>query len=518
MPRLTNVQGTTLLRSLPYPNMMRLSQLLDPPTPTFLDWRGLAGRILRNSDGAPRYDALAIANFDLAHRRRGGSPTMELIRDWGTSNATVQDLVGYLNDMGHYAAAESLLPDLNLNAQGQVSSSTVSQDQYESLAEGANFASPSHRLLSDCSSGENGDTQENPKTPSETNDCNEVSSSTGRSSVFPVGASSRLAQEDDESLVTSCLPNFEPNKVQEFSYISLSNMTSGFDDRPFSEGGNMVGEGGFGTVYYGKFNGGHECAVKKLKQDVFPCSDMDVVKQYQNELNMLQSLHHKNLVELYGYSFDGDTPCLVFNYLKNGSVQATLNKDSCLLLSWEVRVRIAQGTAQGLCYLHQQGTVHRDVKSANVLLDDHFTAKLADFGLVRALPLGVDNTHRTSTVIGTSAYMPPEAHFGAVSSKGDSFSYGVVLLEIITGLEPLDKTRDYVDIINHVEDYVDGQPDRILKLVDPRLGSSFTEGSVLQMYAVANDCLITRKLKRPFLKDVLPKLMALDDTSSCTDG
>ena len=75
-------------------------------------------------------------------------------------------------------------------------------------------------------------------------------------------------------------------------------------------------------------------------------------------------------------------------------------------------------------------------------------------------------------------------------------------MEIITGLEPLDKTRDYVDIINHVEDYVDGQPDRILKLVDPRLGSSFTEGSVLQMYAVANDCLITRKLKRPFLKDV----------------
>ncbi|XP_038068658.1 interleukin-1 receptor-associated kinase 4-like [Patiria miniata] len=525
MPLRAPVQGSTLLRRLPYTTFANLARLLDPPSSTYHDWRGLASRITRRpGDDQPRYGPQEIAVFDLEYRRPGGSPTMVLINDWGTVNATVQDLVGHLIDMGHLAAAEAVLPGITTDPNLNVSSTTINQDTYESSSTGgvneASNANP-HSKRSDASLDSIQEAKNLAQRASQASENPGDSGVVSSSSESPhagdqgeVHCGSKAGQESSDSAVStsapvesSDLPDFEPDKVKEFYYNRLSFMTDSFNDVPLRQGGNMVGEGGFGTVYLGRFSDGHECAVKKLKQSVFQCSDIDVLKQYQNELQMLKRLKHPNLVELYGFSFDGPTPCLIFNYLHNGSLLAALDKDSSLHLPWESRVLIAQGTAQGLSYLHSKDVVHRDVKSANVLLDADLTAKVADFGLVRAIPEGSSKTHITSMIIGTSIYMPPEARIGEVSPKGDSFSFGVVLLELITGLEPLDQSREGTDIISYVEVIIDKCGD-ILSIVDPRLTNAYSEMSANKMYDIATDCLL-KKLKRPLLVDVLPRLMEL---------
>ncbi|XP_022099203.1 interleukin-1 receptor-associated kinase 4-like [Acanthaster planci] len=530
MPMRGPVQGSTLLRNLPYKSLSKLARLLDPPNSTFVDWRGLASRIPRKpGDDQLRYGPQEIAVFDLEYRRPGGSPTIALINDWGTVNATVQDLVSHLIDMGHLAAAEVILPgvttDPNLNITSTVSSTTINQDEYRSgSAVESNYASNNPNPHMEQISSRLDSIQKAKNLAQQTShesrrlgDSGLVSSSTESCSVESQGeihSRSTEGQRSNDSPVStsvpvesSDLPDFEPDKVKEYSYNRLSFMTDSFNNTPSSQGGNMIGEGGFGTVYLGRFSDGHECAIKKLKQSVFQCSDVELLKQYQNELQMLKRLKHPNLVELYGYSFDGPAPCLIFQFLRNGSLLGALGKDSSLHLPWESRVHIAQGTAEGLAYLHSEGVVHRDVKSANVLLDSDLNPKVADFGLVRAIPEGDKKTHITSMIIGTSIYMPPEARIGEVSPKGDSFSFGVVLLELITGLEPLDENREGTDIITYMEVIIDKCGD-ILSIVDHRLNNSYNKASAKKMYDIASDCL-EKKLRRPLLADVLPRLMGL---------
>ncbi|XP_054997584.1 interleukin-1 receptor-associated kinase 4 isoform X2 [Sorex araneus] len=283
-----------------------------------------------------------------------------------------------------------------------------------------------------------------------------------------------------------------------FSFYELKNVTNNFDERPISLGGNKMGEGGFGVVYKGFVNN-RAIAVKKLVAMV-DISTEELKQQFDQEIKVMAKCQHENLVELLGFSNDGDDLCLVYVYMPNGSL---LDRLACLdntpPLSWHIRCKIAQGSANGISYLHENQHIHRDIKSANILLDEVFTAKISDFGLARASEK-ITQTVMTSRIVGTTAYMAPEALRGEITPKSDIYSFGVVLLEIITGLPPVDDHRDpqlLLDIKEEIEDEEKTIDDYIDKKMD-----DIDSSSIESMYFVASQCLHEKKNKRPTITKV----------------
>ncbi|KAF6214617.1 hypothetical protein GE061_009360 [Apolygus lucorum] len=294
----------------------------------------------------------------------------------------------------------------------------------------------------------------------------------------------------------------EMGDVKAFKYQELLEATSNFSDDL------LLGRGGFGCVYLAGFRGNGHLAVKKLLSDgaVVPNIAGD---QFSNELLIVSGLSHPNILPLVGYSCDGPDLFLVYPYMVRGSLQDRLEcKGKTKPLEWPTRLRIAIETANGLCYLHSQipkPLVHRDVKSANVLLGEDFNVKIADFGLVRHGSGGTlsQTVAMTSNVLGTSAYMAPEAFRGDVSVKMDVFSLGVVLLELVTGLPPFDEARTGCDLASHVDEI-----DDIYLLIDKRLALEDTK-PVEQLFDLAQKCLLEKKT-RPVMSTVLKSLQELE--------
>ncbi|MFS7994865.1 putative protein kinase RLK-Pelle-DLSV family [Helianthus anomalus] len=211
-----------------------------------------------------------------------------------------------------------------------------------------------------------------------------------------------------------------------FKYSTIEKATGNWDES------NKLGQGGFGTVYKGVLSDGREIAVKRLfYNNKFRAAD------FYNEVNMISSVEHKNLVRLLGCSCSGPESILVYEYLPNMSLDLfifdeTKGRD----LSWDKRLKIIIGIAEGLVYLHENTTtriIHRDIKASNILLDLRFRPKIADFGLARSFP--VDKSHVSTVIAGTLGYMAPEylAH-GQLTEKADVYSFGVLLLEVVTGV------------------------------------------------------------------------------------
>nr|XP_005993248.2 PREDICTED: interleukin-1 receptor-associated kinase 4 [Latimeria chalumnae] len=215
---------------------------------------------------------------------------------------------------------------------------------------------------------------------------------------------------------------------------------------------------------------------------------------------------HENLVEMIGFSNDGDHSCLIYAYMPNGSL---LDRLACLdgtaPLSWSTRCNITWGTANGIKYLHDNNHIHRDIKSANILLNDLFVPKISDFGLARA-SAQLTQTVMTEKIVGTAAYMAPEALRGEVTPKSDVFSFGVVLLEIITGLSAVDENREpqlLLDIKEEIEDEEMTLEDYIDKKME-----TWDSAAVEKVYSIACQCLHERKNKRPDIKSVCELLQA----------
>ncbi|XP_021752730.1 eukaryotic translation initiation factor 3 subunit I-like isoform X2 [Chenopodium quinoa] len=220
-------------------------------------------------------------------------------------------------------------------------------------------------------------------------------------------------------------------QLARFTYSQVKDMTNDFN--------RMLGEGGYGIVYYGRLSDNHrEVAVKVL-------SENDAPKQFSNEVqvNVLGRIHHKNLVTLIGFCEEGTSNlALVYEYLSGGDLK-DLSEHSGVFISWKRRLAIAFDTAQGLDYLHtgcSPPIVHRDVKPANILLNQHYhQAKVADFGFSKIFP--AENVSKLKTrVIGTTAYLAPQYHLtGQVNERSDVYSFGVVLLELMTGKSAIRK-------------------------------------------------------------------------------
>ncbi|KAL5700354.1 Cell division control protein 2 [Ranunculus cassubicifolius] len=210
-----------------------------------------------------------------------------------------------------------------------------------------------------------------------------------------------------------------------FKFSTLERATGFFDDA------NKLGQGGFGIVYKGVLADGRDIAVKRLY-----VNNKHRAQDFYNEVTLISSVNHKNLVRLLGCSCSGSDSLLVYEYLPNKSLDRFLFDDNRgKALSWQKRFDIIIGTAEGLAYLHENENVriiHRDIKASNILLDSKLQAKIADFGLARIFE--DDKTHITTAIAGTLGYMAPEyLAYGQLTEKADVYSFGVLLLEIVSG-------------------------------------------------------------------------------------
>ncbi|CAN6467011.1 unnamed protein product [Victoria cruziana] len=209
---------------------------------------------------------------------------------------------------------------------------------------------------------------------------------------------------------------------------------------------NVLGEGGYGVVYRGQLINGAPVAVKKLLNNLGQAE-----KEFRVEVEAIGHVRHKNLVRLLGYCVEGIHRMLVYEYVNNGNLEQWLHGAMRQrgFLTWEARMKVILGTAKALAYLHEAiepKVVHRDIKSSNILIDEEFNAKVSDFGLAKLL--GAGKSHITTRVMGTFGYVAPEyANTGLLNEKSDIYSFGVVLLEAITGRDPVDYGRPANEVL-----------------------------------------------------------------------
>ncbi|KAK4767550.1 hypothetical protein SAY86_015300 [Trapa natans] len=288
--------------------------------------------------------------------------------------------------------------------------------------------------------------------------------------------------------------------VQVFSYEELEEATHNFD--PARE----LGEGGFGTVYYGELHDGRVVAVKRLFEN-----NMKRVEQFMNEVEILTRLRHNNLVTLYGCTSRRSRELLlVYEFIPNGTVADHLHgkRSGAGLLPWRIRLSIAIETAHALSYLHETDVIHRDVKTNNILLDNDFRVKVADFGLSRLFPNDV--THVSTAPQGTPGYVDPEYYqCYQLTDKSDVYSFGVVLCELLSSKPAVDTNRHRQEInlanmaINKIQNHT------LEELVDPSLGFE-TDYSVKRMATLVAElafrCLQQERDLRPTMLEVLETL------------
>lgn len=286
------------------------------------------------------------------------------------------------------------------------------------------------------------------------------------------------------------------NETPRFWYDDLARATGNFCDRPLSLGGFKIGEGAFGVVYKGTFPDGTAVAVKRMK-DSLP-------EQFLTEVRLLRRYSHRNLLPLIGISLDGAASCLVYEFMEMGCLQSCLaRKDNPMY--WKRRVTILKEVAAAINFLHTctPCLIHRDVKSANILLDRNYTAKLGDFGLTRQM--SGDSTTRTEIVVGTSVYMSPEAFTGTISPKMDTFSFGVVIMEVLTGLPPYTNARG--DILSYLKDTY---PNDITPVLDTSAGV-WDQEMARKVYELGDSCVRLERRQRPTMEPIYEELVKLND-------
>ncbi|OEL23898.1 Receptor-like serine/threonine-protein kinase ALE2 [Dichanthelium oligosanthes] len=304
----------------------------------------------------------------------------------------------------------------------------------------------------------------------------------------PAGPGSAMVGNRLESRPISASPSFSSSLVaykgsaKAFSLVEMERATLGFDES------RIIGEGGFGRVYEGILEDGERVAIKVLKRD-----DQQGTREFLAEVEMLSRLHHRNLVKLIG------------------------SDKEAARLDWDARLKIALGAARALAYLHEDSSprvIHRDFKSSNILLEHDFTPKVSDFGLARTA-LGEGNEHISTRVMGTFGYVAPEyAMTGHLLVKSDVYSYGVVLLELLTGRKPVDMSRPpgQENLVAWASSLLTSR-DGLESIIDPSLGSSIPFDNIAKVAAIASMCVQPEVDQRPFMGEVVQALKLV-----CNEG
>lgn len=268
---------------------------------------------------------------------------------------------------------------------------------------------------------------------------------------------------------------------------------------------NKLGEGGFGSVYWGQLRDGSQIAVKRLKS-----WSNKAEMEFSVEVETLARVQHKNLLSLRGYSAEGQERLIVYDYMTNLSLLSHLHGQHSAecLLDWNRRMTIVIGAAEGISYLHHctnPHIIHRDVKASNVLLDGDFKAKVADFGFAKFIPDGL--THVTTRVKGTLGYLAPEyAMLGKASESCDVYSFGILLLEIASGKKPLEKVNSAMK--RPITDWALplACERKFSELADPRLDGKYVEEELKRIIFVGLICAHNRPEKRPTMLEVVELL------------
>lgn len=280
--------------------------------------------------------------------------------------------------------------------------------------------------------------------------------------------------------------------IVQFSYVELEQATDVFSNA------NLIGMGGSSNVYRGQLHSGKAVAIKKYK----PLSGSQADYDYMTEIELISRLNHCHVVTLLGYCCESHGKkferLLVFEYMSNGNLRDALDASKGKeRMDWSTRVKIALGTARGLEYLHESASpkiLHRDIKSTNILLDDKFSAKITDLGMAKIL-MNDDLTSCSSSparMLGTFGYFAPEyAIVGKASLKSDVFSFGVVLLELITGRPPIHRSSNKVDesLVIWATTRMRDSRLAITELPDPVLKGNFPEEEMQIMVHLARECL-----------------------------
>lgn len=326
-------------------------------------------------------------------------------------------------------------------------------------------------------------------------------------SSYSTHSAGSLPTPRSEGEILSC-PSLKP-----FTFSELKNATRNF--RPDS----LLGEGGFGYVFKGWIDeqslsaarpgSGIVIAVKKLKPEGFQGH-----KEWLTEVNYLGQLHHPNLVKLIGYCLEGENRLLVYEFMPKGSLENHLFRRGAQPLPWEIRIKVAVGAARGLSFLHDAQVIYRDFKASNILLDSEFNSKLSDFGLAKDGPTG-DRTHVSTQVMGTHGYAAPEyVATGRLSARSDVYSYGVVLLEVLSGRRAVDKSKIGMEqnLVDWAKPYL-GDKRKVFRIMDSKLEGQYPQKGAFLAASLALQCISNEAKSRPLMSEVLSTLEQLQAPS-----
>nr|XP_018680905.1 PREDICTED: probable LRR receptor-like protein kinase At1g51890 isoform X2 [Musa acuminata subsp. malaccensis] len=301
-------------------------------------------------------------------------------------------------------------------------------------------------------------------------------------------------QSEDHFLQRDHQVSFEG---RQFTYAQLVNITNNFT--------RVIGKGGFGMIYHGCLETGKQVAIKMCF-----VSSPQGMKEFLAEAQNLTRIYHRNLVSLVGYCMDGNCPTLVYEYMKQGSLQEHLRGKAghSRGLSWGQRLQIALNAAQGLEYLHRgckPPIIHRDVKTSNILLNEELEARIADFGLSKSFHSDEQTHVSTESVVGTPGYIDPEYHQTyQLTEKSDVYSFGVVLLELITGRPPLVPGSGNTHIVQWITPHLSrGSIDDI---VDESLRGEYDPTCAWKILDLAIRCTANKGSQRPTMFEVVMQL------------
>ncbi|XP_055848311.1 serine/threonine-protein kinase pelle [Episyrphus balteatus] len=409
---------------------------------------------------------------------RGCSPSNELLNMWGDLNHTVTELFVLLYRMQQYNAMDAIKSSVDPKYHKLI---TLGQPDLTNLMQ----KSKSVKILN-CKNSSSGFSNSNNES---TRSDDDYTSSTTES------------KDDSDNWKIKNVKEYA-STIPQIDYKELLQATDDWNEK------NILGKGGFGTVYKGcwKFT---TVAIKRITYNSPDGGEKIQIQQSLNELKHLNSCRHDNILPLYGYSINGADPCLVYQLMSGGSLEWRLNTKNLEPLSWKQRLNIACGTARGLQYLHtfrEKPLIHGDIKPANILLDPCNQPRIGDFGLARE-GHSQDSSMEVSRVFGTRPYLPLEfSRYKSLSTKVDTFSYGVVLLEMFTGLRAYEKNRPHPLLTEHILTALDKNIP-IEELIDKTLRvNADVEQLCKHVINLGTACISQRPEHRPEMVTVLKHL------------